>query len=49
LPQALELATATLYALVAATAEGSRDLPLVSAQEQIVQPAQRYQASEVVS
>ncbi|TBV07020.1 pyridoxal kinase PdxY [Phytopseudomonas dryadis] len=45
LPQALELATATLYALVAATAEGSRDLPLVAAQEQIVAPQKRYTAS----
>lgn len=48
LPQALELATATLYALVQRTAEGSRDLPLVVAQEQIVEPQQRYEATEVV-
>lgn len=47
LPQALELATATLYALVQKTAEGSRDLPLVAAQEQIIEPQQRYVASPV--
>ncbi len=44
LPEALEMTTATLYALVQATPEGSRDLPLVSAQQQIVAPGQRYQA-----
>ncbi|MFH6597275.1 pyridoxal kinase PdxY [Ectopseudomonas khazarica] len=44
LPQALELATATLYALVERTAQGSRDLPLVAAQEQIVEPARAFLA-----
>ncbi|MDH1265919.1 pyridoxal kinase PdxY [Pseudomonas sp. GD03944] len=47
LPQALELATATLYALVEQTPEAARDLPLVAAQEQIVAPAQRFVAREV--
>ncbi|WP_437879674.1 pyridoxal kinase PdxY [Pseudomonas sp. LRF_L74] len=47
LPRALELATATLYALVHATAAGSRDLPLVAAQEQIIEPAQHYPARAV--
>lgn len=42
LPQALELATATLYALVERTAQGARDLPLVAAQEQIVEPARAF-------
>lgn len=44
LPQALELATATLYALVGRTAEASRDLPLVAAQDQIVEPERRFAA-----
>ncbi|MGG2398014.1 pyridoxal kinase PdxY [Pseudomonas sp. SH1-B] len=44
LPTALELATATLYALVGQTGEGARDLPLVVAQEQIVEPARRFVA-----
>lgn len=44
LAQALELATATLYGLVARTASASRDLPLVAAQEQIVEPQQRFKA-----
>ncbi|WP_275545267.1 MULTISPECIES: pyridoxal kinase PdxY [unclassified Pseudomonas] len=44
LPQALELATATLYALVGHTEDGARDLPLVTAQEQIVAPARRFVA-----
>ncbi|MBN7823143.1 hypothetical protein, partial [Bowmanella yangjiangensis] len=44
LPQALELATATLYALVERTAQGARDLPLVAAQEQIVEPARAFLA-----
>ncbi|XLY86365.1 pyridoxal kinase PdxY [Ectopseudomonas mendocina] len=47
LPQALELATATLYALVGQTEEGARDLPLVAAQEQIVAPAKRFVASQI--
>ncbi|MFN3768933.1 MAG: pyridoxal kinase PdxY [Ectopseudomonas guguanensis] len=44
LPQALELATATLYALVGQTEDGARDLPLVAAQEQIVAPTTRFVA-----
>jgi pyridoxine kinase len=44
LPQALELATSTLYALVLATPSGSRDLPLVAAQEQIGMPQQSFKA-----
>ncbi|WP_175253962.1 pyridoxal kinase PdxY [Pseudomonas sp. BMW13] len=44
LPQALELATATLYALVERTVQGARDLPLVAAQEQIVEPARAFLA-----
>lgn len=47
LPRALELATATLFGLVKATAEGSRDLPLVAAQEQIVAPLEAYAATAV--
>lgn len=44
LPQALELATATLYALVERTEEGARDLPLVAAQMQIVAPDKHFVA-----
>jgi len=44
LPQALELATATLYALVERTVQGARDLPLVAAQEQIVEPVRAFLA-----
>ncbi|MFT4192958.1 MAG: pyridoxal kinase PdxY [Comamonas sp.] len=44
LPQALELATATLYALVERTAAGARDLPLVAAQAQIATPARPFAA-----
>ena len=47
LPQALELATATLYALVGQTAEGARDLPLVAEQEQIVAPTKRFVARQI--
>ena len=47
LPQALELATATLYALVEQTEDGARDLPLVAAQEQIVAPAARFVARRI--
>ncbi len=46
-PQALALATATLYALVQATPAGSRDLPLVAAQQQIVMPSQRFAVQAV--
>ena len=44
LPQALELATSTLYALVHATAAGARDLPLVAAQDRIAAPEPRFAA-----
>ena len=47
LPQALELATATLYGLVERTASGARDLPLVAEQEQIVNPEQAFVAKLV--
>ncbi|SDQ01016.1 pyridoxal kinase PdxY [Ectopseudomonas guguanensis] len=47
LPQALELATATLYALVEQTEDGARDLPLVAAQEQIMAPAARFVARRI--
>jgi len=42
LPQALEHAVATLYGLVERTELGARDLPLVAAQSQIVNPSQRF-------
>lgn len=47
LVQALELATATLFALVKRTVPGSRDLPLIEEQAQIVEPAQRFAAVNV--
>ena len=47
LPDALALATATLYALVKATAPGSRDLPLIAAQAQLGNPAERFSAVAV--
>jgi pyridoxine kinase len=42
LPQALEHAVATLYGLVQRTEAGARDLPLVAAQNQIVNPSKRF-------
>ncbi|MFG5779349.1 pyridoxal kinase PdxY [Comamonas sp. J-3] len=47
LPQALELATATLYSLVKATAAGSRDLPLIAEQAQLMEPSTRFVAQTV--
>jgi pyridoxine kinase len=47
LPEALELATATLYSLVKGTLAGSRDLPLVAAQAQLIEPAARFAARQV--
>ena len=47
LPQALELATATLYSLVKATTAGSRDLPLIAEQTQLVEPDTRFAAQAV--
>ena len=47
LPQALELATATLYSLVKATTAGSRDLPLIAEQAQLVEPDTRFAAQAV--
>ena len=45
--KALEAATATLYALVGNTEPGSRDLPLIAQQEQIVTPQKVFSATEV--
>ena len=47
LPLALELATATLYSLVKATTAGSRDLPLIAEQAQLVEPDTRFAAQAV--
>lgn len=47
LPEALELATATLYSLVKATAQGSRDLPLITEQAQLEVPSTRFAAQLV--
>ncbi|WP_021028647.1 pyridoxal kinase PdxY [Comamonas sp. B-9] len=47
LPEALELATATLYSLVKGTVAGSRDLPLVAAQTQLIEPAARFAARQL--
>lgn len=47
LPQALQLATASLYELVGRTPEGSRDLPLVAEQDQIVRPDARFDVIEL--
>ena len=47
LPEALELATATLYSLVKATAQGSRDLPLITEQAQLEVPGTRFAAQLV--
>ncbi len=41
---AAALAVSSLYALVARTTPGQRDLPLVAARDQIVTPAQRFEA-----
>ncbi|PAT40971.1 pyridoxal kinase [Vandammella animalimorsus] len=43
LPQALQQATASLYALVGHTQDGQRDLPLIEQQAQIVQPQQQFE------
>ena len=47
LPEALELATATLYSLVHATAPGSRDLPLIAEQAQLAKPGSHFSAKAV--
>ena len=47
LPEALELTTATLYSLVKATAQGSRDLPLITEQAQLEVPSTRFAAQLV--
>lgn len=44
---ALEHATASLYALVRATPAGSRDLPLVREQESLVAPPERFAARRI--
>jgi pyridoxine kinase len=46
-PAALEHATSTLYALVQATAPGSRDLPLVRHQQALVHPPQLFAAERL--
>ncbi|PAT30894.1 pyridoxal kinase [Vandammella animalimorsus] len=43
LPEALQQATASLYALVGHTQDGQRDLPLIEQQAQIVQPQQPFE------
>lgn len=45
--QALELATSTLYALVSHTENGSRDLPIISLQEQIFSPTKTFTAQPI--
>ncbi|MDO6459792.1 pyridoxal kinase PdxY [Granulosicoccaceae sp. 1_MG-2023] len=47
LPHALQLATASLYKLVDATPSGSRDLPLIDAQDSIVDPAETFELQEI--
>lgn len=47
LPQALENATASLFALVKRTRAGSRDLPLIEEQLQIVAPSELFAAQVV--
>lgn len=44
MPDAVSLAVSTLYALVSRTQSGSRDLPLIAARDQIVDPAERFHA-----
>ena len=46
-PEALSHATSTLYGLVARVAPASRDLPLVEAQLQIVEPSERFAAQRI--
>jgi len=46
-PEALSHAVSSLYALVRLTEPGSRDLPLVAAQQELVAPAQRFDAEAV--
>lgn len=43
-PEAVSGAVSSLYALVARTAPGQRDLPLVACREQIQHPAERFDA-----
>ncbi|WP_313330356.1 pyridoxal kinase PdxY [Pseudomonas oryzihabitans] len=43
-PAAASHAVSALYALVARTAPGSRDLPLIAAREQIVRPGELFEA-----
>ena len=47
LPHAMQLATASLYQLVDATPEGSRDLPLIAAQPQIISPSVAFDLTEI--
>ncbi|WKB50995.1 pyridoxal kinase PdxY [Eleftheria terrae] len=47
LPEALSHAVSALYALVLRTPAGSRDLPLIAEQAQLVAPEQRFAALDV--
>lgn len=47
LPQALGHAVSTLYGLIAELPSGSRNLPLVQARQQIVQPTRLFDATKV--
>ncbi|MFO0584342.1 MAG: pyridoxal kinase PdxY [Anaeromyxobacter sp.] len=46
-PAAVAHATSSLFGLVARVAPGSRDLPLVDAQEELVTPSRRFEARSV--
>ncbi|RYF25865.1 MAG: pyridoxal kinase PdxY [Comamonadaceae bacterium] len=46
-PDAVSGAVSSLYALVARTTPGQRDLPLVACRDQITQPAERFVATAV--
>jgi pyridoxine kinase len=43
-PEAVANAVSTLYALVARTTPGSRDLPLIAARDQIMSPSEHFEA-----
>lgn len=47
LPKALSLAVSALYGLVRQTPIGDRDLPLIAAQREIVQPTEQFVATPV--
>ena len=48
-PDALSETVSALYALVAATTQGERDLPLVAARDQLVAPRDRFPARLIAS